>query len=233
MLASVVREAGRRFGDAPALVPETGPPVSYAELDRRSDAVAGRLAKEGLGPGGVVAIVMPSGPEYVIAYAAAAKQGAATAGVNPRLTPTERRAALDAVAPDLVLTEAGFEDGIPSHLPTIGAHLEPETFGGAQRRRTDPAEPIAIVLTSGTTGVAKAAVFTSLQLAAISRMDAGTEWGGGAPMLVATEMAHIGFMTKLPWYLRLGGPIHLMVRWRPDQALATIARERIPVVGGI
>jgi acyl-CoA synthetase (AMP-forming)/AMP-acid ligase II len=233
VLASVIRQAAQRFGDAPALVPEDGPPISYAELNLRSDRAAGGLAKAGLGPGGVVALVMPSGPEYVIAYAAASKLGAATVGINPRLTAAERRAAIDAAGPDMAIMGEGFGEGLPDDLSTTEGVPESETGDGAERRPAEPEEVQAIVLTSGTTGAPRGAVFQNRQLAAISRMDAGIAWGGGPPMLVATEMAHIGFMTKLPWYLRMGGPIHLMQRWRPGDALGLIARERIPVVGGI
>jgi acyl-CoA synthetase (AMP-forming)/AMP-acid ligase II len=52
-------------------------------------------------------------------------------------------------------------------------------------------------------------------------------------MLVSTELVHIGFMTKLPWYLRSGGPIHLLTTWRASDALGVISRERMTSVGGI
>ena len=39
-------------------------------------------------------------------------------------------------------------------------------------------------------------------------------------------------MTKLPWYLRLGTTTHVLGRWRAADALACIAEQRIPSVGG-
>ena len=99
MLAEIVAEAARRFGDDPVMVTPDGWAVSYAELDQLSDEVASALAARGVGKGDVVALVLPSTPEYVVAYVALAKLGAVTVGVNPRLAPAEQVAALDVVAP--------------------------------------------------------------------------------------------------------------------------------------
>ena len=48
-------------------------------------------------------------------------------------------------------------------------------------------------------------------------------WGdpGAAPtpMLAATQMAHVGFTTKLAWYLRTGTTTHLLDRWRAADVL--------------
>ncbi len=54
-----------------------------------------------------------------------------------------------------------------------------------------------------------------------------------APMLAGTQFAHVGFMTKLPWYLRLGTTTHVLGRWRAADALACVAEHRIPSIGGV
>src|SRR5439155_23428649 len=56
---------------------------------------------------------------------------------------------------------------------------------------------------------------------------------GGGPLLASTELAHIGFMTKLPWHFRAGARIHLIRRWRAADAIRVIAEQRIPSIGGI
>src|SRR5206468_2661048 len=86
VLTVVVREAARRFGDAPAFVAADGRPLSYRDLDRRSDAVAAGLRRRGVGVGDVVGLALPSTPEYPVVYAAVAKLGAVAAGVNARLS---------------------------------------------------------------------------------------------------------------------------------------------------
>src|SRR5438270_11819716 len=105
-LTSCLVEAAHRFGDAPAYVGENGLVLSYVELERATDEVAAGLLARGVGPGDVVALVLPSIPEYVVAYLAAAKVGAITAGVNARLSPPERAGVLDVAAPRLVLATA-------------------------------------------------------------------------------------------------------------------------------
>ncbi len=61
----------------------------------------------------MVALALPSTPEYVVAYAAAAKLGAITVGLNPRATDHERAAMVDVVDPALILSTRG-------HWPAAG-----------------------------------------------------------------------------------------------------------------
>ena len=221
VLDRIVPEAGRRFGDHTALLSADGTPVSYLELDRRSDEVAVGLARRGVGLGSVVALTLPSTPDYVVAYAALAKVGAVTAGVNPRLTVAERGTALEVVGPDLVIASAE---------EVADLRVRGESPPGLP---DDPERPVAIVLTSGTTGRPRGAEFRVRQLAAITAADVGDTWGGGGPMLASTQFAHIGFMTKLAWYLRLGTTQLLLDRWRAADVLDQIEAHRVPSVGGV
>lgn len=220
MLDTIVPEAARRFGHHPALRAADGSTVSYVDLDRRSDEVAVGLARRGVGPGSVVALTLPSNPDYVVTYVALAKLGAVTAGVNPRLTGAERAVALEVVGPDLVVEGDVAELRVPGASP---APLAPDTE-----------RPVAIVLTSGTTGRPRGAEFRVRQIAAITTADTGGDtWGGGGPMLASTQFAHIGFMTKLAWYLRLGTTQLLSDRWRAADVLDQIETHRVASVGGV
>jgi acyl-CoA synthetase (AMP-forming)/AMP-acid ligase II len=49
----------------------------------------------------------------------------------------------------------------------------------------------------------------------------------------STQFAHVGFTTKLPWYLRLGTTTHLLERWRASAVLDVVERERISTIGGV
>src|SRR5205814_6807684 len=120
--------------------------LSYAALDRESDDVAWGLTAAGVKEGSVVGLRLSSGFDYVIAYAAAAKAGAATAGVNPSLAPVEQDAIIERLAPDLVL------DG---ELPRGNAGAAPS----APVLGDNPERLAAIVFTSGTTGPPKGAMF--------------------------------------------------------------------------
>ena len=232
MLPWVISEAARRWGDNVAYVAASGWRLSYATLDRLSDEVAGGLAARGVGEGDVVALVLPPWPEFVVAYLAAAKLGAVTAGVNARLTPVERAACLDSVGAVVVLGEGGEPVAAAEHdagcLPTLRvAGFVPAPLSPDRDR------PVAIVFTSGTTGTPKGAVYTGSRLDAITAVDTGWQWGGGSPALAGTTFAHLGPMTKLPGVLVRGGTTHVLERWRPADAIALVDRERIPGLGGI
>ena len=207
-----------------ALAPEGGAGVSYADLDRRSDALAAGLASAGGGDGAVVALLLASDASWVVAAAACSKLGAAYAGINPRATPRERDAVLARLRAEVVLDgDAVIELTRPGAPPTVIPPPNPE--------RT-----CAIVFTSGTTGEPKGAEFRESHLDAIATIDLGSaasSWGGGGPMLASTQFAHIGFSTKLPSYLRTGARIHLLPRWRAADALAVIAGERMASIGGV
>jgi acyl-CoA synthetase (AMP-forming)/AMP-acid ligase II len=245
MLPETVRDAGRRFGEATAFATPDGWGLSFTDLDRLSDETAVGLAGLGVHAGQVVALVLPSTPDYVVAYAALAKLGAITVGVNPRLAAAERAAALDVVGPAHVLATEEYGDGLPADVDVIDVALAgatPELLAGLRAGHhdeappalpDDPDRPVAIVLTSGTTGRPKGAWFTNRELAAITMLDVGDRWGGGSPMLASTQFAHIGFMTKLPWYLRLGGTTHLLHRWRAADVLDLIERTRMPSLGAV
>ncbi len=81
----------------------------------------------------------------------------------------------------------------------------------------------------------QAALFRERQLVAVQAIDLGPDaesvWDGGAPMLASTQFAHVGMTTKFPWYLRMGSTLHVMERWRPDDALRLVAEHRMPTIG--
>ena len=245
MLDTTVTEAATRFGTRPAMVAQEGWALSFEELDRVSDEVAGGLATRGVREGDVVALALPSTPDYAVAYAALAKLGAVAVGLNPRSTGAERAAMVDVVAPRLVLATDDLAEGLPSDQRTelvvradhAGAVLRELRLGHHDDvpppLAPDPDRPVTIVLTSGTTGVPKGAVFAGRELAAVTEADTGGRWGGGAPMLSGTQLAHIGFMTKLPWYLRTGSTVFLLERWRAHDVLALIAAQHMPSIGGV
>jgi acyl-CoA synthetase (AMP-forming)/AMP-acid ligase II len=79
VLGDVVREAAARYRDTPLYVTPDGRQLSYAALDRLSDDVAGSMRARGVHADDVVALLLPSGPAYAVAYAAAAKIGAVAA----------------------------------------------------------------------------------------------------------------------------------------------------------
>ena len=241
MLPRITLEAARRFGDATAYVAPDGWALSYADLDRLSDRVGVGFAHRGLGPGAVVALVLPPGPEYLIAYLAAAKVGAITTGVNDRLAPAERDAILEIAQPELVLATAGLAPSDPSLRveEIIAAEHHDGVLETLQRDGLVPPladdndRPVANIFTSGTTGLPKGALYTNRQLAFVTTTDVGDQWGGGTRSLTGTSFAHLGFMTKLAGNLQRGGTSFIMSRWRARAALELLAREHMTTVAGV
>jgi acyl-CoA synthetase (AMP-forming)/AMP-acid ligase II len=232
VLAATVREAARRFGDLTAFVDPDGSTVSYRQLDERSDAVAAILARRGVRQGDRLVLRVPSDSGYVVAYSAAAKLGAITAGINPRLAPPEQEALVALAEPRVVLSEPGEVTALAAEGRAVVAR-----DGAPAVLPDDPDRPVAIVFTSGTTGLPKGAVFCERQLEAVAVADTGGAWAparqAGPPMLASTQFAHIGITTKLPWYLRLASRTHILGRWRADDALRTIAEQRMTSIGGV
>ncbi len=225
-----ISEAARRFADRTAYVTPRGWTLSYADIDRLSDEVAVGLAARGVGAGDVVALVLPPGPEYLLLYAAVAKLGAITAGVNDRLSEREQKAILAVAGPRLVV-DADLAPPAES-AATVLAELRvageaPPILGD------DPDRPVAIIFTSGTTGLPKGALYCARQLSFITQTDVGDTWDGGARSFSGTSFAHLGFMTKLMGSLRRGGTTFIMERWRARPALELLAREQMTSVAGV
>jgi acyl-CoA synthetase (AMP-forming)/AMP-acid ligase II len=228
VLPESIAGAAQRFGDRPALIDADGARVTYAELDRWSDALAATLAaRHGVREGTVAALVLRSDTPYVATYLALAKLGALTAGVNPRMAPDEKRRVVDQLAPDLVI-----DDDFPLERSKDSKASKGEA---PPSLAPDPDRVATVVFTSGTTGEPKGAVFTNRQLAAIATIDSGglDRWGTGGPMLASTQFCHIGFMTKLPWYLRAGCTLVLQERWRAAGTLRLVAEHRMASIGGV
>jgi acyl-CoA synthetase (AMP-forming)/AMP-acid ligase II len=221
MLPQTITAAAQRFGDRTAYVAPDGRELSFADIDRVSDELAAGLARRGVGGGDVVALALPPGTEYLLTYCAAAKLGAITAGVNDRLATREREAILDLAGPRLVVDDRAMLD----ELRIAGAQPDPLP--------DDPGRPVAIIFTSGTTGLPKGALYCNRQLAFITKTDVGDTWDGGGRSMSGTSFAHLGFMTKLPGALRRGGTTFIMERWHAHPALELIAREKMTNIAGV
>ncbi len=245
MLAEIAAEAAERFGPAPAFVADEGLTLSYEQFDRLADEAAVGLAELGVGEGDVVGLLLPSVPEHFVAYVAAAKLGALTAAVNPKLVHTERAAVLRAANPLVVVTTQELAPRGPDG-PITTVLVEPATHPAAVleglRRPggrpapldTDPDRPIAIVFTSGTTGMPKGAVFCGRQIGFITQCDVGESWGGGGHSMAGSALAHLGPTTKLAGNLKKGGTQHLTQKpWKAADALRMVAELKVAALGGV
>ncbi len=81
-LAEYLESSASRFGSRTAVVDPGGWSLSYADLDRQADALAGWLAASGVRPGDRVGVVLPKSVPSVVALFGIMKAGAAYVPVD-------------------------------------------------------------------------------------------------------------------------------------------------------
>lgn len=197
--------------------------LSFQEWDRAADGVAGYFAGLGVGPGDVVALLVPSSIDYAVCYQAAMRLRAITTGINTRLGPPEIASILDRTRPRVVIRDAdldavraAFADDSPVDLP-----------------RAEPDDRVAIVWTSGTTGVPKGAVFDHRNLRAVA-IGAGAMGARFDVRLAPLPFAHVAFMSR-PWE-EIENVITTVITptpWSAADALSLMVRERVTVGQGV
>jgi len=210
--------------------------LTFSQWNRAADGVAGLLAGLGVVRGSVVCLMLPSSIDYMVGYAAATRLGAITSGVNLRLGVAEVSSILERTRPAVTVVDG---EGNAPPGPT-GAVLDRATmvaaFDGPSPTRwpeLSPEDPVAVVWTSGTTGLPKGAVFDHACLAAVAD---GTDVLSepGDRRLSPLPFAHVGSMTRT-WDEIANGVTTVITPtpWRAEDTIRVIADERITVAQGV
>jgi long-chain acyl-CoA synthetase len=110
-LMDVVSETARERPDHPALLFQ-GKALSYAELERLSDAFSAALVSRGVGKGDRVALLLPNCPQLVIAQIGAWKAGAIAAPINPLYTEDELKHLLEECGATTVVVLSKFYERV-------------------------------------------------------------------------------------------------------------------------
>ena len=153
--------------------------LSYAELSRRADAVAGRLAAEGIGPGSLVAVLLERSEWLPIAALAALRAGAAYLPLDPVYPDHRLEFALHDAAPACVLTSGALQARLPAgERPILLVDSVPGGLAPAVRPR--PSDLAYVIYTSGSTGTPKGVAVThrnvvSLLTNALAMFDLGAD----------------------------------------------------------
>lgn len=237
VVGDLMDAAVEQIGDREAYVEGTRR-LTFAEWIDAADRVAGAFADRDVGRGDVVALNLGPSVDYAIAYAAAARLGAVTTGINPRLGPSEVRGIVERCAPRITVVEdtTSAPDGLSNAEVMTRDEIAVAGSGpalGARRPVTSAADPVCIIWTSGTTGMPKGAWFdhASLQAAVPA---AGAMTVAFDRRLNPLPMAHAGFMAKLWEQLAMGVTIVLApTPWTAESMLEVLAREHITAAAAV
>ena len=176
-LASFLTDTASRIPDHPGIGFE-GQSITFAEMNRRVDALAHGLTRLGLRPGEVCILMMPSSLNWALAYYALAKMGALVVPVNFLYRQREieyifgdsgARAFVGhsdylkepvLVMDSLPHMDIRIADGknLPAGFTPLKALFD--EAGDFETYQTGGDDPFAVIYTSGTTGQPKGAVLT-------------------------------------------------------------------------
>jgi acyl-CoA synthetase (AMP-forming)/AMP-acid ligase II len=233
LVPDLLEAAADRDGEHEAFV-DGDTRLTFGQWQRAAAGVSGVLAELGVGHGDVVCLMLPSSADYAICYQAAMRLGAITSGINLRLGPAEIGHIISRTEPAVIVHA---DEVTP---PVCDARLLPRSALGPAasspspgRARLDPRDPVAIVWTSGTTGVPKGAVFDHENLRAVAD-GVGILSRRRDRRLSPLPFAHVAFMTR-PWdeIANMITTVIVPSPWTAADALRLIEAERVTVAQGV
>ena len=234
--------------------------LSFADLDRLSDAVARGLVERGITKGDRVAIAMRNCPSWIITYMAALKAGAIAILINGWWQSEELAHALTLTSPRLILADAPRAARIAEvagewELVTIAIERGAEEALAALFGKHDatampviaPDDDATILFTSGSTGDAKGAlsthraVTTAIYTYATHLMtllgilnERGTPPANVPKTLVNVPLFHVtGEVPVLLTSFIVGRGMVLMPKWDAGEALRLIEHEKVTYFVGV
>jgi acyl-CoA synthetase (AMP-forming)/AMP-acid ligase II len=237
-------EWARRFPERPAIIMGSGATLSYAELDRRSDALAQRLYDCGLRFGDHVAILMENRIEYPIAAWATQRSGLVTTPINWHLAAEEAAYVIDNCGARIVIasdTQLALIEQVAALTPNVehwliagddcGRH-EPMETAARGGPRYEALEGLSMCYSSGTSGRPKGIAL------ALTREPFGASTVGERLLtqfmgfnadtvyLSPTPLYHTAPFMWTKVVVRNGGTVIIMEKFDAEACLALIERYR-------
>jgi acyl-CoA synthetase (AMP-forming)/AMP-acid ligase II len=235
-IAGAAHVAAKRDHQAVGLVDELGP-LTYHQLDTRSNALARAFASKGLTSDSVIALLARDHRGAVDTMVAAGKLGARlllmnTGFAKPQLVDVARRENVSAVVYDQEFTELvdALEDDLPRFLGWVDEGSTPahptldELIASTDDRPVpSPPEPGGLILlTSGTTGTPKGAPRqVKSPLAAAQFLDRIPLRVGEATVLAA-PLFHGTGLSQFLLSFALGSTVVLRRKFDPEETLRAV-----------
>ena len=207
-----IESNARRLGDKAALLCDGGK-MTWSELDRFAAGFSRYLSTQGVSSGDRVALLLPAGVEFVVAFLAILKLGATPAPLNPLVKDEEL---------------AAFQADLRPRLSVDRVTMSQDSWLTVN----DVSAPSLILYTSGSTGQPKGAVFSHDALTFANRSWAESVMGLTPDdiVLVAVPLAHsLGLNGGLLAPLLTGATIVLLERFTPEAVFAAIKKHHVTV----
>ena len=193
--------------------------MTWADYERRSDALAGHLVAEGYGPGDRIAAQLPDGPDVHVAFVACEKAGLVAVGIGPRAGTQEVDHLMSRTGARTLLTDiAGLWGEPPPH-----------------ERRLGPEDVFLLNSTSGTTGLPKVVVHDQARWFAFHELavDAGELTNDDVCMSLVSAPFGFGIWTAHVTPAALGAPCVVLSRFDAATAVELIERHRVTVLAAV
>jgi len=219
ILPIVVQELAEKFGNAPALLSDHEC-WTYQQLAERTNRYARWALDRNIGRGDVVALLMPSRPEYMAVWLGITAVGGVVSLINVNLVGASLAHCINIVAPKHLIVAAELGDAFATALPDVKYAPTIWSHGASNNNRFDRIDreierhscapltamerrPVNIddralyMYTSGTTGWPKAAIIDHRRLMTWSHWFAGMMDTGPADRMY----------NCLPLYHSIGGVV--------------------------
>jgi acyl-CoA synthetase (AMP-forming)/AMP-acid ligase II len=220
-LVDMLRATVERVGDGLAVAEIGGDRVTYQELWDRAARVAGGLHGEGVERGDRVAIRLPNGLDWVLAFWGAQLAGAVVVPVNTRFKEAEAQYLIDDSGASYVFGT------LPDGEPTVVDDLDPDDLA-------------AIFYTSGTTGFPKGAMtshanFLANSESAVRSVGLDRDGGQDHATIINVPLFHVtGCNSQLVVSHELGGRVFVLTNpLELEGFLRTVSEEGVDMLTSV
>ena len=250
-LIQLLRDSVQKYGDRTALISDKQY-ITYSQLNRAINNVAGIIKQAGIGKGDKVALMLPNIPEFVYSYFGALKNGAAVIPLSTSSTSFELTYLLNNSDSKILITQASLikkyqdaKDKLLSCHKVIAVdslNQNGELFADADNDdssfcsvKINPEDPAVIIYTAGLTGKPLGALLTHRNLCEeLSMIQPIFRRGKEDVGLCLIPLFHsFGATVNMLNVIQVGCSTVMMDRLTMDGLFGAIEREKITYIAAV